>query len=100
MPHRDRDPLQERRAKRALAEDTFQSIAEAYFARERKNLRTAADRQRVLERFVYPQIGAQPINAIRRSEIRAAARSDRGRERLRAGRSDAGVYRQGHELAY
>jgi integrase len=66
---KDRDPLQERRARRALAEDTFKSIAEEYFAREGKKLRTVGDRQRALERLVYPQIGEQPINAIRRSDI-------------------------------
>ncbi len=64
-----RDPLAARRAKRALAEDTFQSIAESYFAREGKNLRTAGDRQRALKRLVYPHIGALPITAILRSDI-------------------------------
>jgi integrase len=52
-----------------LAEDTFESIAEAYFAREGKKLRTAAERRVTLERLVYPRIGAQPISAIRRSNI-------------------------------
>src|SRR5262245_26226400 len=66
---KDRDPLQERRNRISLAEDTFKSIAEAYFAREGKKLRSIAIRQRVLERLVYPRIGAQPISAIRRSDI-------------------------------
>jgi integrase len=66
---KDRDPLQERRNRISLAEDTFKSIAEAYFAREGKKLRAVAVRQRVLERLVYPRIGAQPISAIRRSDI-------------------------------
>jgi integrase len=65
----DRDPLQERRNRVSLAEDTFKSIAESYFAREGRKLRSVANRERVLERLVYPRIGAQPISAIRRSDI-------------------------------
>jgi hypothetical protein len=65
----DRDPLQERRNAISLAEDTFKSIAEAYFAREGKALRSLADRRAALERLVYPRIGPQPIAAIRRSDI-------------------------------
>jgi integrase len=66
---RDRDPLQERRSAVCLAEGTFKSIAEAYFAREGKRLRTVADRRVALERLVYPRIGSQPISSIRRSDI-------------------------------
>jgi integrase len=66
---KDRDPLQARRTAISLAEDTFKSIAEAYFAREGKKLRTAADRRVTLERLVYPRIGLQSISAIRRSDI-------------------------------
>jgi integrase len=66
---RDRDPAGERSAKRELAADTFQAIAESYFHREGKKLRTTATRQRVFERLVYPQFGAQPIGAIRRSDV-------------------------------
>src|SRR5262245_8449632 len=65
----DRDPLAERRTEIARERDTFQAIAESYFARECKKLRTAADRQRVLKRLVYPRLGAQPIGDIRRSDI-------------------------------
>src|SRR5262249_15454926 len=60
---------QERRNRISLAEDTFQSIVEAYFAREGKKLRTAADRRTTLERLVYPRIGSQPISVIRRSDL-------------------------------
>jgi integrase len=66
---RDRDPLRDRREAISLAEDTFKSIAEGYFAREGKKLRTVADRREALERLVYPRIGSQPINAIRRSDL-------------------------------
>jgi integrase len=53
----------------ALERDTFQSIAEAYFAREGKNLRSVADRRSALERLVYPRLGPQPISTIKRSDI-------------------------------
>ena len=66
---KDRDPLLERRNAISLAEDTFKSITEAYFAREGKKLRTAVARQATLEKLVYPLIGAQPISAIRRSDV-------------------------------
>jgi integrase len=66
---RDRDPLQERRSAISLAEDTFKSIAEAYFAREGKKLRTVAERRVTLERLVYPRIGSQAISTIRRSDV-------------------------------
>jgi integrase len=66
---KDRDPLQERRNAISLAEDTFQSIAEAYFAREGKRLRTVTERRVTLGRLVYPRIGSQAISTIRRSDI-------------------------------
>jgi integrase len=66
---KDRDPLADRRSEAALERDTFKAIADAYFAREGKNLRSLADRQKALERLVYPHLGAQPISAIRRSDI-------------------------------
>jgi integrase len=65
----DRDPLAERRADIAHERDTFQAIAESYFAREGKNLRTLEGRRQTLARLVYPVIGARPIADIRRSEI-------------------------------
>jgi len=65
----DRDPLGERRAARAREQDTFQAVAESYFAREGKKLRTVEDRRRALARLVYPVMGARPIADIRRSDI-------------------------------
>jgi integrase len=65
----DRDPLGERRAEIARERDTFQAIAESYFAREGKKLRTFEDRRQTLARLVYPVMGAQPIADIRRSDI-------------------------------
>jgi integrase len=64
-----RDPLGERRAARAREQDTFQAIAESFFAREGKKLRTAEDRRQAMARLVYPDMGARPIADIRRSDI-------------------------------
>jgi integrase len=65
----DRDPLGERRAALARERDTFQAIAESYFAREGKKLRTVEDRRQTMARLVYPVMGARPIADIRRSDI-------------------------------
>ena len=47
--------------------ETFKAICEEYLRRCR--LRTKADRQRCLERLVWPVFGLRPIGEIRRSEI-------------------------------
>jgi integrase len=65
----DRDPLQERRAEVARERDTFQAVAESYFDREGKKLRTIDERRRTLARLVYPKLGGRPIADIRRSDI-------------------------------
>ena len=72
----DRDPLSERRAARARVEDTFQAIAESFFAREGKKLRTGEDRRQAMARLVYPVMGAVPIADIRRVMNWHASRSD------------------------
>jgi integrase len=66
---KDRDPLADRRSEAVLERDTFKAIAEKYFAREGKKLRTVGDRERALARLVYPKLGPQPISAIQRSDI-------------------------------
>jgi integrase len=58
-----------RRAARETAADTFKAVAEQYFIREGKKLRTAGARQATLKRLVYPAIGARQIGEIKRSEI-------------------------------
>ena len=63
------DPLAERRAKLAAGADTLKSITEEYLARETKRLRSIAQRRSVLERHVFPKLGARPIADIKRSEI-------------------------------
>ena len=63
------DPLAERRAELAAGADTLKSITEEYLARETKRLRSIAQRRSVLERHVFPKLGARPIADIKRSEI-------------------------------
>lgn len=54
----------------ALAKpDTLKAICEEYFDREGAALRTGAFRKATLERLVYPTLGDQPINEVRRSDI-------------------------------
>ena len=47
--------------------DTFQAICEDCL--RRSDLRSAAWRKKVLERVVYPTLGAKPIDEVRRSDI-------------------------------
>jgi integrase len=67
------DPLAERRERQrkaaASAGDTFQAIAEEYMRREEKRVRTMGDRRALLERLVFPVLGARPVEAISRVEI-------------------------------
>jgi integrase len=68
-----RDPSEAKKftkAKAALAEaDTVQAICEEYLAREGRKLRTASSREATLKRLVFPGIGNQPINSLRRSQL-------------------------------
>src|SRR5262249_14803057 len=66
---RGQDPLADRRTVEAAAADTFKAICEEYLAREGKRLRTAWQRRALLERLVYPALGARQIDAIGRIEI-------------------------------
>jgi integrase len=47
--------------------ETFRAICEEYLRRAK--VRTKSERQRTLERLVYPSLGSRPIDDIRRSEI-------------------------------
>jgi len=64
-----RDPIAERRAAEAAAENTVQSVAEEYLKRESKNLRSHATRRATFERWVFPRMGTRQIGDIKRSEI-------------------------------
>jgi integrase len=50
-----------------LSEDSLKSICEEYLRRAK--VRTKADRQRTLERLVWPALGSRPIGEIRRTEL-------------------------------
>jgi integrase len=63
------DPLTERRRESAAASDTLRAVAEAYFRREGKKIRTMDERRRTLERLVFPALGPRPIDDIGRSDI-------------------------------
>jgi integrase len=52
-----------------VAAETLKHVCELYQSREGGKLRTAGWRQGVLDRHVYPALGARPIAEIRRSEI-------------------------------
>jgi integrase len=51
------------------AAETLRDICELYLAREAGKLRSAEWRKRLLDRHVYPTLGARPIAGIKRSEI-------------------------------
>lgn len=67
------DPAITKREVRAKAEAanaaTVQALCEAYFKRESGKLRTAHERQLVLQRLVYPEIGKIPLADLKRSDV-------------------------------
>jgi integrase len=63
------DPLAERRKKEAEASNSLRSVAESYFAREGKKLRTVDERRAAFNRLIYPRLGSRQIDDIRRSDI-------------------------------
>jgi integrase len=50
-------------------DNTLKAICEEYINGERKNLRDMGRREQVLERLVYPELGAKQIGDIKRSDI-------------------------------
>lgn len=67
------NPLDEKREKQRKAEaaagNTLKAICEEYMTREGGRLRTAGERQAIFTRLIYPSLGRQPIEAIKRSDI-------------------------------
>ena len=63
------DPLIERRAQEAASKDTLKAVCERYFQFDGKDLRSRERQQQMLERLVYPQLGARDIASIKRSDI-------------------------------
>src|SRR5689334_10935706 len=61
---RDRDPVEEKRTARRQDKergDTFRVIAKRYMRQDGKKLRSADERRRILEKYVYPELGSKPI---------------------------------------
>jgi integrase len=67
---RGRNPLDELKEAKAAGNNTLKSVAEDYFRREAKRLRSIHQRRATLERLVFPKFGSRQIDGIRRSEIR------------------------------
>jgi Arm domain-containing DNA-binding protein/integrase-like protein len=53
----------------AAAKDTLSAIGAEYYRRDGKSLRSAAVREGILKRLVYPTLGARQIADVKRSEI-------------------------------
>jgi integrase len=51
------------------AANTVAAVCAAYMKREASKLRTAAQRESILRRLIYPAIGEWPIDSVRRSDI-------------------------------
>ena len=62
----------------AVAADTIEAICTEYLDREGKRLRTAAAREAILKRLVYPALGSRPIASVTRTEIMPPLGPDRG----------------------
>jgi integrase len=63
------DPVEEERRERAAQINTVRAVAEEFFAREGKKLRSIDERQAVFRRHIFPRFGSRPIADIKRSEI-------------------------------
>jgi integrase len=63
------DPLQERKNQAESVHTTLRSVAENFFGREGKKLRSIGDRRASFERLIFPKFGSRQIDSIRRSEI-------------------------------
>jgi integrase len=53
----------------AARENTVTAVCENYMAMEAKKLRTAGQRRSILNRLIYPALGAMPIETVKRSDI-------------------------------
>jgi integrase len=71
------DPMAERKAEKAAAENSFQSIARAWWEhwQDGKNLRHAIQVKRRMEADILPCLGARPIAAIEAPELVAMTKS-------------------------
>jgi integrase len=60
---------QQKQQQRLADADSFAAVADNYFRRDGRTLRSAERRRRTLDRHVIPVLGDRPIGEIRRSEI-------------------------------
>jgi integrase len=63
------DPLATRREEKASASNTLKSVADEYFRRERARVRSMDNRAATFARLIFPELGSQPIDKIRRDDI-------------------------------
>jgi integrase len=63
------DPGMEKQAARAKAADTVEAICKEFLKRNKGRLRTADERRRILERLVFPKLGARPVMEVKRTDI-------------------------------
>ena len=64
------DPVAAKRAAEAAQENTLRAIGQRYLtSRAGRGLRTIDQRRAILERLIYPKLGARPIESIKRSEV-------------------------------
>jgi len=64
-----RDPLGELKAERNAGRNSLKAVAEEFFRRDGKTLRSADESKADLERYVYNRLGSRAIDSIKRSEI-------------------------------
>lgn len=71
------DPMAERKAEKAAAENSFQSIARAWWEhwQDGKNLRHAVQVKRRMEADILPYLGARPIASIEAPELVAMTKA-------------------------
>jgi integrase len=63
------DPLAAKRKAAGKGGNTLRDVAEAYFNRDGKQLRSLKQRRRVFDRLIFPKFGNREIEDIKRSEI-------------------------------
>jgi integrase len=67
------DPVAEKReaeaAARAAISGTLEAVAKEYLKRDGAKLRSKGERERILKKYLYPTLGARPLDSIKRSEI-------------------------------
>jgi integrase len=63
------DPLMEQREKRAAQTNSLNAVAEEYFKREGKKLRSIDEVKAIFRRYIFSRLGSRPIDSIKRSEV-------------------------------